>query len=67
MTRKLTENQIKNAVEVMIRFLEEYQTVDRHDADAIVEYEEKMVLFAPLSVKKLARSSSYSFVDLLPS
>lgn len=49
-----------------MRFLDEYQTVDKHNADAIVEYEEKVAQIAiPLNVKKYDRACSYSLVDLL--
>jgi hypothetical protein len=64
--KKLTLKQLRQATEVLMRFLDEYQTVDKHNADAIVEYEEKVALIAiPLNIKKYERASSYSVVDLL--
>jgi hypothetical protein len=66
--KKLTLKQLKQATEVLMRFLDEYQTVDRHNADAIVEYEAKVALIAiPLNVKKYERATSYSVIDLLQS
>lgn len=66
--RKLTTKQLKGSVDVLMRFLDEYQTVDEHNADAILEYEEKVALIAiPLNIKKYDRACSYSLVDLLRS
>lgn len=67
---KVTLKQLTDATDVLMRFLEEYQMVDKHNADAIVEYEEKARMIAiPLNMKKLEHSRSgagtYSLVDLL--
>jgi hypothetical protein len=64
--KKVTLKQLMEAAAVLMRFLDEYQTVDKHNADAIVEYEAKVALIAiPLNIKKYERASSYSLVDLL--
>jgi hypothetical protein len=64
--RKLTMKQLMGAVAVLVRFLDEYQTVNPQNSDEIVEYEEKVARIAiPLSVKKYDRVSCYSLVDLL--
>jgi hypothetical protein len=64
--KKVTTKQLMEAAAVLMRFLDEYQTVDQHNADAIVEYEAKVALVAiPLNIKKYERASSYSVVDLL--
>jgi hypothetical protein len=64
--KKVTTKQLMEAAAVLMRFLDEYQTVDNHNADAIVEYEAKVALVAiPLNIKKYERASSYSVVDLL--
>jgi hypothetical protein len=64
--KKLTLKQLRQATEVLVRFLDEYQTIDKHSMDAIVEYEEKVALIAiPLNIKKNDRASSYSLLDLL--
>ena len=65
-SKKVTLKQLMGAASVLMRFLDEYQTVDKHNADAIVEYEEKVALIAiPLNIKKCESASSYSLVDLL--
>jgi hypothetical protein len=64
--KKVTLKQLMEAAAVLMRFLDEYQTVDKHNADAIVEYEAKVALIAiPLNIKKYERANSYSLVDLL--
>lgn len=64
--KKLTLKQLMGAVAVLMRFLDEYQLVDKHNADAIVEYEEKVARIAvPLNIEKYERARSYSLVDLL--
>jgi hypothetical protein len=66
--RKLTMQQLMNAVDVMNRFLDEYQTLDMQNSDAIVEYEYKVARIAvPLNIKKWDRACSYSLADLLQS
>ena len=65
---KLTTKQLMNAVDVMNRFLDEYQTIDMQNSDSIVEYEYKVARIAmPLGIKKWDRACSYSLVDLLQS
>lgn len=65
---KVTMKQLREATEVLMRFLEEYQTVNHQNSDAIVEYEGKVELIAaPLNTKKFATLGSYSLVDLLKS
>jgi hypothetical protein len=39
--KKVALKQLMEATAVLMRFLDEYQTVDKHNADAIVEYEAK--------------------------
>src|ERR1019366_10749945 len=64
--KKVTLKQLMEAAAVLMRFLDEYQMVDKHNADAIVEYEAKVSLIAiPLNIKKYERASSYSLVELL--
>jgi hypothetical protein len=64
--KKVTLKQLMEAAAVLMRFLDEYQAVDRHNTDAIVEYGAKVALVAiPLNIKKYERASSYSLVDLL--
>ena len=64
--KKETLKQLTDAAAVLMRFLDEYQTLDKHNADAIVEYEAKVALISiPLNIKKYERASSYSLVDLL--
>jgi hypothetical protein len=63
---KVSMKQLRDATDVLMRFLEEYQTVNLQNADAIVEYQGKLKLIAaPLNTKKFARFDSYSFVDLI--
>ena len=63
---KVTIKQLRDAADVLMRFLEEYQTVNPQNSDAIVEYEGKVELIAaPLNTKKFATLGSYSLVDLL--
>ncbi len=63
---KVSMKQLKDATDVLMRFLEEYQTVNPQNSDAIVEYEGKLELIAaPLNTKKFATLDSYSLVDLL--
>jgi hypothetical protein len=58
--------QLRDATDVLMRFLEEYETVNPQNSDAIVEYEGKLELIAaPLSTKEFATLDSYSLVDLL--
>jgi hypothetical protein len=66
--RKLTMQQLLNAVYVMNRFLDEYQTIDMQNSDSIVEYEYKVARIAvPLGIKKWDRACFYSLADLLQS
>jgi hypothetical protein len=61
-----TGKQLRQAVAVLMRFLEEYQTVNRHNADAIVEYERKVRFITDLlAAKKFDGLKWYSFLDLL--
>jgi len=63
---EVSMKQLKDATDVLMRFLEEYQTVNPQNSDAIVEYEGKLELIAaPLNTKKFATLDSYSLVDLL--
>lgn len=63
---KVSMKQLKDATDVLMRFLEEYQTLNHQNSDAIVEYEGKVELIAaPLNTKKFATLGSYSLVDLL--
>jgi hypothetical protein len=63
---EVSMKQLKDAIDVLMRFLEEYQTVNPQNSDAIVEYEGKLELIAaPLNTKKFATLDSYSLVDLL--
>jgi len=63
---KISMKQLRDATDVLMRFLEEYQTVNSQNSDAIVEYEGKLELIAaPLNTKKFATVDSYSLVDLL--
>ena len=63
---KVSMKQLRDATDVLMRFLEEYQTVNPQNSDAIVEYEGKLELIAaPLNTKKFATLDSYSLVDLL--
>jgi hypothetical protein len=63
---KMSMKQFRDASDVLMRFLEEYQTVNPQNSDAIVEYEGKLELIAaPLNTKKFATLDSYSLVDLL--
>src|SRR5258707_10757217 len=63
---EVTIKQLRDATDVLMRFLEEYQTVNPQNSDAIVEYEGKLELIAaPLNTKKFATLDSYSLVDLL--
>jgi hypothetical protein len=62
---KVSMKQLRDATDVLMRFLEEYQTVNPQNSDAIVEYEGKLELIAaPLNAKKFATLDSYSLVDL---
>ena len=64
--KKVTLKQLTDAAAVLMRVLDEYQTLDKHNADSIVEYEAKVALISiPLNIKKYERASSYSLVDLL--
>ena len=66
--KKVTLKQLRNAATALMRFLEEYQTVDKHNADAIVEYEDKADLLGTiLNAQKFAQLGSYSVLDLLRS
>jgi hypothetical protein len=63
---KLTAEQLKAAVDRLALFFAEYQRVDKHNADAIVEYEDKAEFLAiGLGTKKFGGLSSYSLLDLL--
>ncbi len=68
-TQVVTANQLRRAADVLLRFFEEYQAVDRHNSDAVLEYEKKRSILIPLVSRKLEHSSSrtgtYSLVDLL--
>jgi hypothetical protein len=65
---KVSMKQLRDATDVLMQFLEEYQTVNPQNSDAIVEYEGKLELIAaPLNTKKFATLGSYSLVDLLKS
>jgi hypothetical protein len=65
---KISMKQLRDATDVLMRLLEDYQTVNPRNSDAIVEYEGKLELIAaPLNTKKFATLSSYSLVDLLKS
>jgi hypothetical protein len=64
--KKMTVKQLMKAATVLMQFLDEYQTVNLQNSDAIVEYEAKVALIAiPLNIKKYERASPYSLVDLL--
>jgi hypothetical protein len=63
---KISMKQLRDATDVLMRFLQEYQTVNPQNSDAIVEYEGKLELIAAtLNTKKFATLDSYSLVDLL--
>ena len=63
---KVSMKQLRDATDVLMRFLEEYQTVPMGNSDAIVEYEGKVELIAAvLTTKKFATLGSYSLLDLL--
>jgi hypothetical protein len=63
---KATLEQLKEAAAVLMRFLEEYQTVNHQNSDAIVEYEEKVRLITGLlAIKKFDGLDTYSLLDLL--
>jgi len=58
--------QLRDATDVLMWFLEEYQTVNPQNSDAIIEYEGKLELIAaPLNTKKFVTLDSYSLADLL--
>jgi hypothetical protein len=64
--KKITVKQLTKATTVLMRFLDEYQTLNFQNSDAIVEYEAKVALIAiPLNIKKYERASPYSLVELL--
>jgi len=64
--KKVTLKQLRQAAEVLMRFLEEYQTVNLQNSDAIVEYEEKVRLITGLlAIKKFDGLNTYSLLDLL--
>jgi hypothetical protein len=64
--KKVTVIQLRKAATALMHFLEEYQTVDKHNADAIVEYEGKRdLLGAILNTKRFDGLASYSVLDLL--
>jgi hypothetical protein len=64
--KKLTVKQIRKAIGVLTRLLEEYQTVNPQNADAIVEYERKMQLVTTvLAIKRYDGLTRYSLLDLL--
>ncbi len=58
---EVTIKQLRDATDVLMRFLEEYQTVNPQNSDAIIEYEGKLELIAaPLNIKKFTTLDSYS-------
>ena len=64
--KKVTLKQLRQTIDVLMRFLEEYQTVNLQNADAIVEYEEKVQLITSLlAIKKFDGLNTYSLIDLL--
>jgi hypothetical protein len=64
--KKLTVKQIRQATEMLTQLFEEYQSVDRHNSDAIVEYEEKMQSITSLfAIKRYDGLTMYSLLDLL--
>jgi hypothetical protein len=70
MDGKVTMRQLTKAADVLMGFLEEYQTINDGNADEVVEYEQKLRRIAvPLNSKRLAHPNAggrrYSVVDLL--
>jgi hypothetical protein len=66
--KKVTLKQLRQTIDMLMRFLEEYQTVNLQNADAIVEYEDKVQLITSLlAIKKFDGLNTYSLIDLLNS
>jgi hypothetical protein len=64
--KKVTVKEIRQATEVLMRLLEEYQAVNPQNADATVEYEEKMQSITSLfAIKRYDGLTMYSLLDLL--
>jgi hypothetical protein len=57
---EVSMKQLKDATDVLMRFLEEYQTVNPQTSTGKLE-----LIAAPLNTKKFATLDSYSLVDLL--
>jgi hypothetical protein len=65
---KISMKQLRDATGALMRFLDEYQTVNPQNSHAIVKYEGKLeVIAAPLNTKTFATLGSCSLVDLLKS
>jgi hypothetical protein len=63
---RVTLEEIVTASETLIRFFEEYQEVDRHNSDSIVEYEHKrQTIFDILTMKRFDGLTKYSLIDVI--